>query len=307
MKLVPQKLTRNIGRKVLLVKKNSPHIFFVGGVAGVVGSTVLACRATLKLEDTLDKIRKEVDQASPVERLEDGRFVADEERVQHFGRVCIRSGVRLGRLYGPSIAVGAVSVAALTGSHVQLVRRNAALTATVAAISKAYDDYRLRVQQAIGEERELDIYRDMREETVEIDGKKTVVRTCGPYGFSPYARLFEESNMNWKKDAELNRIFLECQQNYANHLLRSRGHLFLNEVYDALGLERSKAGQVVGWVYEGDGDGYVDFGMYEESSVPFVEGHERNVWLDFNVDGVVYDKLDDWQPEVVSLPLRGER
>ena len=292
MKLVPYSVSRNLGRKMLTVKKNSPHIFFVGGVVGAVGSTVLACRATLKLEKTLEDIRTELDEATPV-AVGDGVIVAEQEQVRQFGVVCIKSGVALGRLYGPSVLLGAASIAALTGSHVQMTRRNAALTATVAALSKAYDEYRARVQDAIGEERELDIYRDVHEVEVEKNGKKAKVKMCGEFGFSPYARLFEESNMNWQKDAEMNRIFLECQQTYANHKLRARGYLFLNEVYEALGMEWSKPGQVVGWVTNGDGDGYVDFGMYEETNIPFLEAHERNVWLDFNVDGVVYDILEE--------------
>ena len=45
---------------VLKAKKNSPHIFFVGGIAGVLTSTVLACKATLKLEDVLDEAKEDI-------------------------------------------------------------------------------------------------------------------------------------------------------------------------------------------------------------------------------------------------------
>ncbi len=215
----------------------------------------------------------------------------DQDLGRDFGYVCGKSALVIGRLYGPSVLVGAVSVAALTGSHIQLTKRNAALTATLTLVSKAYDDYRIRVQEEIGEKRELDIHRAMKKEEVEIDGKKKVVKVCDPNGLSPYARFFDETADNWQRNAEMNHIFLNCQQNYANHLLRARGHVFLNEIYDNLGVPRSQAGQVVGWVINGEGDNYIDFGLYECESSRFVNGLEQSILLDFNVDGVVYDKI----------------
>ena len=84
------------------------------------------------------------------------------------------------------------------------------------------------------------------------------------------------------------------QQTFFNDLLLSRGHLFLNEVYDQIGIDRTKAGQVVGWVVSKDGDNFVDFGLFDGSTQEkrmFVNGHENSVLLDFNVDGVIYDKI----------------
>lgn len=285
MKLVPVKVSRSIGRKVLATKKNSPHIFFVAGVAGVVVSTVMACRATLKLEATLDEIKADVDKV-PV--AEPGREV---EQYKEVGQVYGKAVYRFGRLYGPSIVVGGVSVACLTGSHIQLTRRNAALTFTLAAVSKAYEEYRIRVAEEIGPNRELEIHRGVENQSVEVEGKKQVVKVTDPNKWSPYARIFDEFNPNWQKDSELNRIFIQCQQNYANNLLHARGHVFLNDVYDSLGMERSRAGAVVGWVLDGEGDGYIDFGLFEATSARFINNLERSIILDFNVDGVVYDKI----------------
>lgn len=290
MKFVPQKVSRSVGRKILVAKKNSPHIFFVGGVVGIVGAGVLACRATLKLEEKLDEIRHDVDSVKEIYHSENDNVVPTKA-LKDVGYVSVKSVVVLGRLYGPSIALGSVSIAALTGSHVQLTRRNAALSATLALVTKAYDEYRVRVQDEIGKDRELDIYRAMKKEEIEVDGKKKTVKVSDPNGHSPYARFFDETSVNWQKDPELNRIFLQCQQNYANHLLRARGHVFLNEIYDSLGLERSQAGQVVGWVIDGDGDGFVDFGMFDEVNTRFVNNIEPRILLDFNVDGSVYDKI----------------
>jgi hypothetical protein len=88
-------------------------------------------------------------------------------------------------------------------------------------------------------------------------------------------------------------MFIRSQQNYANDLLNARGHVFLNEVYDMLGIERTSAGAVVGWV-RGNGDNEIDFGVLNDlhSGQRFINGDERSVLLDFNVDGVVYDLIE---------------
>jgi hypothetical protein len=59
-----------------------------------------------------------------------------------------------------------------------------------------------------------------------------------------------------------------------------------------MGFERTSAGFVVGWVLDGNGDGYIDFGLSEARSSRFMNAEERSVILDFNVDGVVYDLID---------------
>jgi hypothetical protein len=143
----------------------------------------------------------------------------------------------------------------------------------------------------MGQEKELDIYHAAKTE-VQLDGKKsTEIKVVDPNKWSPYARWFDEASRQWKKDPELNRLFVQCQQNYMNQLLQTRGHVFLNEVYDALDIERSKQGQSVGWVLGGNGDNHIDFGVYEAHSAAFVNGREKSILLDFNVDGVILDMI----------------
>jgi hypothetical protein len=114
-----------------------------------------------------------------------------------------------------------------------------------------------------------------------------------PDGPSIYGRFFDEFSTEYKKDADYNRVFLQAQQQMANNLLQSRGHLFLNEVYDALGFERTPGGSIVGWVIRKDGlrDNFVDFGLLKPGNERFINGGERAVFLDFNVDGIIYDKI----------------
>lgn len=281
--MLPVSLTRAFGRQMLTLKKDSPHIFFVAGIAGVGVATVLACRATLKLSDTLDEIQEEI-QVAKTHKMED-----DGLQKQNMAYIYSKGAMKLTKLYAPSVIIGAASLTALTGSHVQLSRRNASLMAAYAVMQEAYDNYRERVREELGEEKELDIHRGLKEE--KDPDSKELVKVGDPNKRSPYARIFDEYSTQWKKDPELNKLLVQCQQNYANQLLQTRGHLFLNEVYDMLGLERSSAGAVVGWVIGKEGDNYVDFGMYDAHNTGFVNGWERSVVLDFNVDGVIYDKI----------------
>jgi Family of unknown function (DUF6353) len=288
-------LTRSIGRTVLKTKKNSPHIFFAFGLAGVVTSTVLACRATLKLEKTVDEIKEEFEKISGLKKASEngGPSYDQDEYMRDLAYAYIHGITKMVKLYGPSVAIGGVSIGMLTGSHVQLTHRNQALTAALTAVSQAYDEYRNRVKEAIGEEKEMAIYQgcllDDPDDEAEIDKLREIGKVTNHA--SPYGRFFERSNVNWQKDMEFNRIFIQCQQTYANHLLQSRGHVFLNEVYDALGFDRTQAGAVVGWVRDGDGDGFIDFGLFDITNMQFIDGNADGCLLDFNVDGVVYDKI----------------
>lgn len=299
MKFVPNKLTRTIGRQILKTKKNSPHIFFVGGVVGAVGGTVLACRATLKIEDALDEISEDV--AKVKTELSDRNVVDNEDitYVSNYHKEVMyaygRGAYKVAKLYAPAVGVGAISIAALTGSHVTLTRRNTALTAALTSMSAAYEKYRSHVRELLGEEEERDIYHNAKREPVTLpDGSKEVITIAGTE-YSPYARIFDEYTPHWQKDPMYNKMFVTAQQAYANQKLQSRGHLFLNDVYDLFGFERTTAGAVVGWVRSevGGGDGYIDLGVYDAHNQDFVNGLERSIILDFNVDGVIYHLIEE--------------
>jgi Family of unknown function (DUF6353) len=287
---------RTVSRKVLILQKHSPHILFGVGVVGAITSTVLACRATLKLSDTLDEIQTDVKSVKDLNSISHGNTDTELYPTQEYKKdityVYTKAGLRITKLYAPSVIVGALSIAALSGSHIQMTKRNTALMAAYAAVQRAYDEYRERVRKEVGEDRELDIYHAAEVQTItNEDGSKEDVVFADPNKWSPYARFFDEYSEHWNKDPELNFIYVTCQQHYLNNLLHARGHVFLNEAYDQLGIPRSKAGQIVGWIRNSDGDNYVSFGIYEAYNARFVNGFERSILLDFNVDGVIYDKI----------------
>lgn len=287
-------VTRAAFRQVLIAKKNSPRLFFAVGVVGVVGGAVLACKATLGLNDTLDEIKTDVQKVR--DNKPTSNAVSDEVMSHYYKELVHEYGLatyKITKLYAPAIVVGGISIAALTGSHVMLSRRNAALTAAYAAVAKSYEEYRDRVRDQLGEDREREIYHGAElQELEDIDGKKIKAFVVDANALAPYSRLFDDSCPNWKKNAELNRLFIQCQESYANHRLQAYGHVFLNEVYDWLGLPRSPEGAVVGWVMDcSDGDAYINFGLFEAVNKDFIENWSLNALLDFNVHGIIYDKI----------------
>lgn len=290
-------VTSKVARQVLTVQKNSPTILFASGIVGVVATTVLASKATLKLEEVLDDVEQ---RRALVNGLVNANY-SERDRQKDHVIVTVQGAVSVAKLYAPAVIVGVASVAALTGSHVVLSRRNAAVMAAYSALDKGFGEYRERVREELGEEKDLEFRHGtetITETVVDDKGKsKTVERKkLGSDLPSIYARYFDEASKNWSREPEYNRAFLSCQQNWANEMLRARGHLFLNEVYDMLGLSRSKAGAAVGWVIGKDGDNFVDFGVFNPDNSRtrmFVNTDERTVLLDFNVDGVIWDLIDE--------------
>lgn len=291
MSLVPVAVTRTIARNQLLLQKNSPKILFGAGIVGVVGSTVLACRATLKMDDVLSEAAEKIDLANNLDHPEYSEF----DRSKDIKIVRVQTAVKIMRLYGPAIIIGGASIACLTKSHQILSSRNAGLTAAYAALEKGFNEYRARVVAKYGEDEDRDFRYGTREITTGEGKKQKTVTRVGLGDPSIYARFFDVSSASWNKDPEYNLIFLKCQQNYANDLLHARGHVFLNEIYDMLGIPRSKAGAVVGWLL-GVGDDFINFGVFDDSKNTrvrdFVNGFEGSILLDFNVDGVVYDRIE---------------
>ena len=289
------------------VQKHSPEILAGVGVVGVVASTVMACKATMKLNDILEESKETRDKIKEVENnpaYEDKYTPEDAKKDLTINYM--QTSMKIAKLYAPAVLLGSASLGCLLASNDILRKRNAALSAAYMTVDKGFKEYRQRVAERFGEEVEKEIRYNIKAEEIETtvvneDGSevtiKETVKTMDPNLYSDYARFFDEFNPNWQNDPEYNLMFLKSQQQYANDLLKARGRLFLNEVYDMLGMERSKAGQVVGWVYNEanpSGDNFVDFGIYDlhkERTRAFVNGLEPSILLDFNVDGNIWDLM----------------
>jgi hypothetical protein len=309
-------VTRAFHKAGFQLKKHSPEILVATGVISTVAGAVLACKATLKVNDVMEEAKTNIDTihaSTEAGRTPGGQEYAIEDSKKDLALVYTQTGFKLIKLYAPAVILGAAGISCMLTSHNILQKRNGALAAAYMAVDKGFKEYRGRAVEKFGKEVDKELKYNIKKQEIEetvIDEKgkekkiKKTVDVIDPSGeISEFARFFDESCPDWTKNAEYNKMFLRAQQTWANNILTARGYLFLNEVYKALGMDETEAGQVVGWIYDPEnpnhkGDNYVDFGMclqsgvelYDKQKRRFVNGLERTILLDFNVDGPILNK-----------------
>ena len=287
------------------VKKHSPEILVMVGVAGVVTSTVMACKATTKAGDILEEHKNQMNAIDQVVKMDRNDYT-EEDHKKDTTIVYTQTAIKFVKLYSPSIMIGVLSLGCIIYSHNILTKRNAALAAAYATVDRGFKEYRGRVVERFGKELDHELRYNIKAqefEKTEVDKKgnekvvKETVNVADPNLYSDYARFFDDGCNGWSKDPEQNLTFLKCQQAYANEKLKANGYLFLNDVYKMLGIPATKAGQIVGWIYDEKnpiGDNFVDFGLYDMNKPvvrDFVNGYERTILLDFNVDGNILEMM----------------
>ena len=295
------------------LKKASPEILVIAGVAGTLGAVVMACKATKKVDKVIQDAKNDVEKIHKTEKsVNDIKIYSHEDAKKDLTIVYVQTAWKLVKLYGPAALIWTASAGSIFASSRIMKERNAALAAAYAVLDKGFRDYQSRVTERYGEEIEKEIRNNIKAKEFETSttdengkekkGKETLKAVDDKTKISPFARIFDENNDNWQKNSDFNLMFLRSQQEWANQKLRSYGHLFLNEIYDELGFDRTKEGNCVGWVYDADGnehgDNYVDFGLYDlcnQKANDFVNGFERSVILNFNVDGPILDLLETHQ------------
>lgn len=300
-----------INKAGFALKKHSPEIMLVAGVVGVVASGVMACKSTVKATEVVKESKKNIDELTycvenPDTLPEDCTVEDCKEGLRW---TYAHTALELGKLYAPAVALGALSITSIVGSHHILRKRNIALAAAYATVEKTFKEYRNNAIERFGKEVDRQLKygiktKEITETVTDEEGnEKTVTKTVEVADSvtlnsgSQYARWFDNKSRCFDPDNhEYNIAFLRAEQNYANDLLKSRkgAPVFLNEIYDRLDIPRTPAGQHVGWIYNPDDptiDNYIDFGIYDywrENSRDFVNGLAECILLDFNVDGDVW-------------------
>ena len=307
--IIAKPLMRTLNKTGFRIKKYSPEILAVTGVVGVITSAVMACKATTKIQTILEETKQSVEAIHDcVENPEYSDRYDENDAKKDLTIVYAQTGLKLVKLYSPSVALGVLSIGSLLASNNILRKRNVALAAAYTTIDKSFKKYRNNVIERFGEQVDKELkYGIVKKKIEEVEVnpetgkekkvKKEVEVIDSLDDYSEYARFFDDGCKGWEKDAEMNLAFLRAQQKYANDLLVSRGYLFLNEVYNMLGIPITKAGQVIGWVYDpknSDVHNYVDFGIYNVNrpkARDFVNGYECTILLDFNVDGDIWSLM----------------
>ena len=300
---IMSKVSGTLNKVGFSLKKHSPEILVAAGVVGTVVSTVMACRATTKIDTILDETKEQLDK---IHEYSENPDMAEKYNAEDAKKdtvvVYAHAGVKLAKLYAPAVGLGILSLGSILASNDILRKRNAALAAAYAVVDRSFKEYRDRVVERFGEEVDHQLRYNIKatevEETV-IDEKgkekkvKKTIEVADPNA-SEYVKYFTKSNPYWENNPEYVEMFLRSQQNYANDKLKATGHLTLNDVYDMLGFHDSKAGMVVGWIYDLDhpnGDNYVEFDVKKVHLPDEQGGYEEAYAIDFNVDGNIYNEM----------------
>lgn len=285
------------------LKKRSPEILVAVGVVGTVVSAVMACKATTKIDTILDETKEQLDK---IHEYAGNPDVAEkynaEDAKKDTAIVYAQTGVKLAKLYAPAVGLGILSISSILASNNILRKRNMAISAALAAATQDFKDYRNRVIERFGKEVDHQLRYNIKAEEIEetvTDEKgkekkvKKSIEVADPNA-SGYVKYFTRSNPYWEEDSSYVEMFLRSQQNYANDKLKATGHLTLNDVYDMLGFHDSKAGMVVGWIYDLDhpnGDNYVEFDVKKVNLPNEQGGYEEAYAINFNVDGNIYNEM----------------
>lgn len=307
MSTLKTNLSRKLGKTGLKIKKHSPEILITTGIVGTVASVVLACKATLKVNEILEETKETIDtihECAANPDMEDK--YTEQDCKKDLTTVYVQTGLKFAKLYAPAVILGTASMACILASHNIIRKRNAALAAAYTTVDTSFKKYRKRVVDRFGEEIDRELKYDIKakeieERVVDENGNETVVtktvKVMDATSRDEHSVIFYEGNPGWDKDPERTKYYLMQQQNWANDVLQSKGYLFLNEVYDMLGFNRTAAGQLIGWYYDKTNPelhNYVDFGMfdvYDEQKIKFVNGDEKAIVLDFNHDGNILEYI----------------
>ena len=308
-----------VNKGLLKVRKNSPEILLCCGLAGMAGTIFLACKATLKADELLAEHQDKISSINDAREDCDLEKYTEQDYKKDLLVAKTQTVANFVKLYGPAASLFITSTGCILGAHHIMAKRNVALMAAYKLIEQSFGEYRKRVVDELGEEKDFHFangteYEQTTEETTDPEtGKKKKVKknqqVLKGQICSPYARLFDRQvydadgigwtgSSQWSKNADYNAATLVLKNNWCNEHLKAQGYLFLNDVYDELGFPRTKAGQAVGWVWQGDGDNYISFGSEVDAIMNKTEGHldysdGTPILVDFNVDGVIWDLIDE--------------
>lgn len=304
MNNIVKSATNALSKTKFQLQKHQPEIMVIGGVIGGVVAAVMACKATTKASEVLAESKDQIEQINTLANDPDvtDDVYSETDHKRDLATVYAQTGIEIVKLYAPSVILGGMSIASILGGHNILQKRNMALAAAYTTLNTTFKDYRDRVVDRFGKDVEYQIRHNLKAEEItekvedpETGKSKKVKKTVFTRGDDKredgYSRLFDAACDNWNNDANLNRSFLSGAQNYFNDKLHAVGYVFLSDIYRYLGFRETPECRVVGWTLDGDGDGYIDFGFDQDDM--FMSGYNKDVWLDFNVDGPILETFPE--------------
>ena len=201
--------------------KHSPEILTAIGIAGMIGTTVMAVTATPKALRLIDKAEKDED-----------RKLTKVEVVKVTWKQ-----------YLPATVTGVVSIGCLIGANSVHAKRNAALATAYQLSTTAYNEYRDKVVETIGEKKEKTIHDKVAAERIEknpVSQNQVIITGNGTsLCYDAAADRYFESSIDRIKRAV----------NDLNYRMISGAEMSisLNEFYTAIGLKQTPLGEQLGW------------------------------------------------------------
>lgn len=289
-------------------KKAAPGIMLVVSTGLSLAAIVEFCRKTRDAMPVVDEYKETVSELTESHRITNDDAAYRKDMITETAKTV----VTLGKIYAKPIALYSLSVGLNVKSYKTMRERNIALAAAYAGVGNELRRVYSRISEKYGDEAldeikngiklvEIEEPRFDEKSGSEIMDKKLIPVVDEAEGYSPYARFFDEGSRLWKDNAEDNLWILMEREEEANQRLRLDGFLFLNDIYDMLDIPKTKAGNKVGWKYypKGNnphGDNKISFNIHNvhrPANRDFVNGYEKVILLDFNVDGEIIDSLPE--------------
>jgi hypothetical protein len=212
-------LTKLTKRVTTSISRRSPEILTGIGIAGMVTASVLAVKATPKAIRLLEEAKK--------------------EKNESFTKMEVVKTTW--KLYIPVAVTTTVSIACLIGASSVNFRRNAALTAAYKLSETALTEYKDKVVETIGKEKEKVIREKVTEDKIKkqpVNNNEVIITKKGnTLCFDSISGRYFRSDMDIIKKAE----------NELNRRMLSDMYISLNEFYDELGLDHIRIGDELGW------------------------------------------------------------
>lgn len=304
-------LTNLSGKIKINAKRYGPQIMIVGGSIGTIAAIAMACVETKKAIKIVDESKKEIEEVRN-KQITDG--YTEKDKKKELTKAYTRTAGKLAITYAPAIGVEIASLG-LIGGGAKIINDQKVTLATALATSLGdFKGYRKRLIEKFGDEgekidkelryglKELEITEEVEENGKKKQKKRKVYALPDNKSECCYQRILDKGNYLWDSHPDTVLFILRAKQKYFNDRLNAYGYVFLNEVLEELGFDRTRVGQEVGWIKNGSEDCYIDFRVtpvevfhdsFETNEVVKVLPDARRncaYVLDFNVDGSILTK-----------------
>ena len=329
LNMLAENIVKTACKAKIMAMAKSPEILLAGGIASIVGGTVVAIVKTSEADDAMDEFNRNIDRIKETieaanKKDNPEQFYPVEQQQKDYRFIYGHMIMTMAKIYLPVIILETFGIFMICKSHSILNKRNASLAAAYASLMSSFNEYRKRVRDKYGDEEEQRIYYGYQENTtlekitsengITSEAEKKEV-TYNP--LSPFSILISQDTSDlWDKDPYITWSNLKIKQRELNDILwckkfsnPKKAFITFNEVAKTLGVEeRPEWATFVIYRDEKNPD-KINFGLDNKNVDQNVALHrflnrlEPNVWIDIRPDGNI---CDDFQTQFRAAKLKEE-